>query len=322
MASLFVLAHGIAAGREVEGRREAPYFVQVLDPIACGGTIIGKRFVLTSAHCQPTVARTRIVYSSGDRTNGREWELPVSGVAQMPYSNVKDVGRDLALLYFNEDLPHWKGLMEPIRLGIQVPYLGSKCSVFGYGDVEFGGERSEQLKVANLFTKKCEFSHANKADRICTKPAPSGAWGTPCSGDSGGGLVFESRLVGILSSGDSTTNIECTRDATTYFASVPANRVWLEGALHSFGSSLESLAAEFDTPRFSTKRFRFEVGGRDFATRAESEAARARILNQQSLKSTLVNARWHIRSIRVYSTEEAAQAFAEGKFRPFKVVQE
>lgn len=150
------------------------------DPI-CSGTVIGRRLVVTAAHCLTT---------TDIRVNVDGKRLGVAFTKVHPDFDEKSLAHDIGLIILSEDAP-----VTPMRFRTSVPAEGDRVRFIGWGktgqDTASKGRRAGVAKVDAI-----ESAHFK------TVPDPSNA----CGRDSGGAVLDEdgTTLVGVISSGDTS----------------------------------------------------------------------------------------------------------------------
>lgn len=147
------------------------------DPV-CSGTVIGRRLVLTAAHCV-----------NGDvQVNVDGETLSVAFARVHPEFDETTMDHDIALLVLAEDAK-----VEAMPLATEVPSEGERVRFVGFGRVKQNGEskgrRAGFVKIDSVEGKQFK-----------TVPDPA----TACGRDSGGAVLDESgtKLVGVISAGD------------------------------------------------------------------------------------------------------------------------
>jgi hypothetical protein len=165
-----------------------PAVVALHYPIAgvplCTGVLVTSSVILTAAHCVAPRAGALEPPSSIELDDGAR--ISTTWVEVHPDFERHDLEADLALV----------GLASPVNIAplalvdhVDASWLGRSLRWVGYGASEPGG-------LAGLGTKRfANVPVAGVSDSKLTSVAVS------CNGDSGGAVVHESALVGIISSG-------------------------------------------------------------------------------------------------------------------------
>lgn len=187
----------------------------------CGATVIGKRRLLTAAHCvygerasgmTVLVGRSRLTASGGRA-------VPVTGISVAPaYQRL--TGLDAAVVTVGEDLGvPAVALAGPADVGALAP--GAPAWTIGWGRINpkvtanggsYTADRLRQLSIPVVSDDDCERAYGGGSGTLTYRPAwelcagaADSATGT-CYGDSGGPLVVDSPAgwtqIGIVQSGD------------------------------------------------------------------------------------------------------------------------
>ena len=173
------------------------------DTYICGGTIVGKRDIVTAAHCVKRKGYGRAdkveIYFGLTHRTGFHGNLrfinETEAVLIHPKYNSHTLSNDIAVLVINKyamdlyNYPYVKPACLPKPGVISEDFVGYKGTVTGWGSQEFGGAPVDHLREAELdvIGKNCNAWGELPADRFCAG-VPNGQKSV-CSGDSGGPLV-------------------------------------------------------------------------------------------------------------------------------------
>lgn len=198
---------------------QCPYHVGVIDKIAyshiCGGSIIGRRRVLTAAHCvergpdQSVLPGDSLAVRAGSNAL---WNLNstqalytlVERVTVHPRRDIAMKRYDFAVLRTADDLFDERTMnRQPVRVASHPMPVGSRCTLCGWGKTERGEQRDELLFVRLNITDLAEcgehWQRNMTSDTLCARGLDGRDAG---SGDGGAGLVCNRRLVGLSSFGE------------------------------------------------------------------------------------------------------------------------
>ncbi|XP_066594934.1 chymotrypsin-1-like [Prorops nasuta] len=209
-AGLSLCIYGLPSGRIVGGHDASegkyPYLavIKVLDQHYCAGSIVNKRFILTTAQCIPNVPKDKVKITVGvtDLENRGEDYYVESYIAHPKF----DFGKrknDVALIKVDKDIK-FSEKVQPIELlskeHTEKTYL---VILTGWGTKSEDGDYPNKLQVIQLNTitnEACSHPHPDvTGSQICTLTRrDEGA----CYGDSGDPLVDQQgKQVGIMSFG-------------------------------------------------------------------------------------------------------------------------
>jgi len=199
----------IVGGYEIE-ITDAPYTVSLQAVShACGGSIIGKKWVLTAAHCTDGQNPNYLTVRVGSTTHAANGTIiNISRIVQHANFSFYNIDYDFSLLELETDLT-FDSTTKPIKLprqGKEYPD-NTPCLVAGWGNTQNALEPRDRLRAAIVPTvnqQTCYDAYnafGGVTDRmICAGLYPDGGRDA-CQGDSGGPLVAKGKLIGVVSWG-------------------------------------------------------------------------------------------------------------------------
>lgn len=197
---------GIIGGQEAKPHSR-PYMVSLQNTVkehVCGGMLIEKRFVLTSAHCLSHYPLT-VVLGAHNLTNNKEenQRIEVDVYHRHPkHLNIVDKNYDMMILKL-QTAAKFKKRVKTIKLfkrSGDVP-ANTPCSVAGWGMRKAGSIASSvlmevQVEVEKIHTcKRLWQQYFDEHQMICTRADKQKGF---CQGDSGGPLICDNKAHGVV----------------------------------------------------------------------------------------------------------------------------
>ncbi|MFC7340753.1 S1 family peptidase [Saccharopolyspora griseoalba] len=193
---------------------EAPWAVALTDTYGnhfCGGTLVSAGEVVTAAHCvenqltggERTPDEIRVI---AGRTDLRSTEGTIGAVDDVwVHPDYRDFtsGDDLAVLKLAQPMPQRP--LPMVQPGDTEAYRpGTTARVYGWGRTSENGPSSDALRSVDVpinSDRSCKDAYPNYDNRsmFCAGFPEGGK--DACAGDSGGPIVSDGKLIGVVSYG-------------------------------------------------------------------------------------------------------------------------
>merc|ERR1719315_246852 len=194
---------GYIVGGQAAKRGSLPWQVSIQSwGHFCGGTVIGKRWILTAAHCFSKSGASNNKIVAGEhklrKTEGSEQTVRIGRVYVHPKYNRRTMLNDIALLKLSQDLrldSYTQPACLPKKANEARDYAsGGQVTVSGWGRLSSGGSSPDTLQMVRvpfISDQTCNKREVYNGDiletMICAGKLGGGK--DSCQGDSGGPLV-------------------------------------------------------------------------------------------------------------------------------------
>ncbi|KAL3481549.1 trypsin-like serine protease [Aspergillus californicus] len=175
----------------------------------CGGSIISPNHIVTAAHCVAPARPDELSIRAGSSSSSSGGTVVnVSSIAMHPQYYAPTVDNDIAVLTLAESLTYGPGIA-PVGLPLSGSALlstGENVVVSGWGSIREAGPSSRILQavtVSVVSMEECKESYRDYGDitdsMFCAGVPEGGK--DACGGDSGGPVVADGVLIGVVSWG-------------------------------------------------------------------------------------------------------------------------
>ncbi|XP_043648097.1 trypsin I-P1 isoform X2 [Drosophila teissieri] len=199
----------------------------------CGGVIISRTYILTSAHC----AMDRFLVLVAGTTNrlrsreGLSLSLEVKKIFVPDNFTVFNTN-NIALMMLAKKLPSDNPLVGVIKLPTADPEPGMNYTVLGWGRIFNGGPLASDIlhiDVELLPREICEKKiHIFKEEMMCAGNLNNSMDENPCAGDTGSPLILNETVFGVVS-----YRVGCgSKTLPSIYTNVYLHMDWIEGIMN------------------------------------------------------------------------------------------
>jgi secreted trypsin-like serine protease len=166
----------------------------------CSGTLIGKREVVTAAHCVRGFDASRIAFAIGPSVNKPEYVFRAARAAAHPSFSPSRLVDDIGIVVLADDAPVDP---MPVLADMDDSFVGEHLLFVGYGVDDgvthsgAGTKRAVSIEIADVFPWAFRYNQPGR---------------NTCNGDSGGPAFYRTRrgnylLAGVTSYGDASCTL-------------------------------------------------------------------------------------------------------------------
>ncbi|XP_037943486.1 trypsin eta-like [Teleopsis dalmanni] len=203
----------------------------------CAGVVYSQQVVITSAQCIVPYAHFERIYvkAAGNTRTGVDGQLyPVKKWISHEKYSVWTADYDIGVLILEEPFNFKNLVIHPIAIRNSLPSAGKMATIAGWGYREEFGPSSynlEETQVPIVSSADCNNIYKVSGDEVTERMICAGYVATggkdACQGDTGGPLVVDDELVGLVSWGRG-----CARPGyPTVYSLVKSYVTWIDNTI-------------------------------------------------------------------------------------------
>ncbi|XP_040183402.1 trypsin-3-like [Rana temporaria] len=172
----------------------------------CAGSLISSQWIISAAHCYkpPNTFIAHLGEHDVTKQEGTEQRIQVEKAIMHPLYDEESADHDFMLVKLAKPA-QFNQYVQPIPVASSCPTAGSQCLVSGWGNMRIIGvqyaTKLQCLDLPVLSDSSCKASYSNMitSNMFCAGFLEGGK--DACSADSGGPLVCNGKLYGVVSWG-------------------------------------------------------------------------------------------------------------------------
>uniref|UniRef100_A0A182LYU1 trypsin n=1 Tax=Anopheles culicifacies TaxID=139723 RepID=A0A182LYU1_9DIPT len=208
--------------------------VQLFGVHFCGGSIISRQWVITAGHCVDTSTTPKLTVRVGSTYHDRDGQVfEIAESIRHPLYDASIFDYNFSLLKLTDSL-FYSEHVQPVRLPSEDAFFqdGTMCSVSGWGDTLNPAELNDRLRatdaalVNDVVCQTAYISLGTVTERMVCAGYHTAGGRDACQGDTGGPLVYENTLIGIVSWRNKSCN--AAEHLPGIYGRVTSVRAWIE----------------------------------------------------------------------------------------------